>query len=433
MSDSPLSSVRQVRERIEARFGERFDLVVDWLGDYGWLSLGGIIVVVAFLQLYGPLPAARSTVLLLVIGLALVVWGLALRRARWVLETASQWAWPLIGAFAVLMVALQASGVLTDYWTTILLELSIFAVLALSWDLVGGQTGYPSFGNMAFFGVGAYTSAILVKKFGVDVFPAFAAAGLAAIVFAAFIGLIVLRLRGHYFAIATLGVLLASTQIATNLEITNGSSGIILLEAGGPINDVLLETFALSQQGLTYYLIVGVLVAEIAVVYFLTGTRFGYILNTIRDDEQKATSMGINTTYYKTGAWMLAALFTGLVGAVWAPYSTFVNPAQAFNPAWNVELIVMAFLGGPGTVAGPVLGAFGLGGFIFQIETFFSGWQLAVLGIAVILTVIAFPQGLVGQLQERASAMEYFRHGGGAAGEDGTEPDTEATDGGNQP
>ena len=429
MSGGPLSSVRVVRERIAARFGERFELISDWLGDYGWLALGGLIVVVAILQLYGPLPAARSTVLLLVIGVALVLWGLALRRARQVLDTASRWGWPLVGAFALLMVALQASGVLGDYWTTILLELFMFAVLALSWDLVGGQTGYPSFGNMAFFGVGAYTSAILVKHYAWDLFPAFAVAGVAAVVFAAFIGLIVLRLRGHYFAIATLGVLLASTQIALNLEITNGSSGIILLDFGGSLNDFLLETFALSQQGLTYYLMLAILVGEIAVVYFLTDTRFGYILNTIRDDEQKATSMGINTTYYKTGAWMLAALFTGLVGAVWAPYSTFVNPAQAFNTAWNVEMIVMAFLGGPGTVAGPVLGAFGLGGFIFQIETFFSGWQLAVLGVAVILTVIAFPQGLVGQLRERASALEYFKHGGGAAGQGG-EPGTEVTDGG---
>lgn len=388
-----------------------------FLGRYGWFLFGGLLVSFSLAQLYGPLPATRPTAFQLFIGLGAVVWGLALRDARRVLDVADRHGWLLLVAFAGLAVGLKAAGLLGDYWTTIALQLYVFAVLALSWDLVGGQTGYPSFGNMAFFGVGAYTSAILLESYGAGLPLAFAAAGLAALAFAGVIGLIVLRLRGHYFAIATLGVLLAAREIGRNLEVTGGASGIILLDV--------------PPQTLFYYAILGVLVVEVAVVYFLTGTRFGYILNTIRDDEQKAASMGINTTYYKTGAWMLAALFTGLVGAMWAPYNTFVDPQQAFNLAWNVELIVMAFLGGPGTVAGPVLGALGLGGFIFQIETFFSGWQLAVLGVAVVVTVVAFPQGVVGQLHERASAMEYFEHGGGAAGGDAAEPG--AADGGEEP
>ena len=256
---------------------------------------------------------------------------------------------------------------------------------------------------MAFFGIGAYTSAILVGEFGISLVPAFVVAGLSSLLFAGVIGIIVLRLKGHYFAIATLGVLLSSREIARNLEITGGASGIILLDV--------------PPQALFYYSILSILVAEIAIVSFLVETRFGFTLNAIRDDELKVESMGINTTYYKTGAWMLAALFTGLAGAMWAPYNTFVDPQQAFNLAWNVELIVMAFLGGTGTVVGPVLGAFGLGVFIFQIESFFSGWQLVVLGVAIIVTIDRFPRGIVGNLEQRASAQEYFKHGGAAAGE----------------
>jgi len=371
-------------------------------GERLWALFGLVVVYLTLLQLYGPLPAADSSALLFVVGFLALVWDVALDRARQVLDASDRYGWALLAAFAAVAVAVKAAGLLGQFWTSVALQMYIFGVLALSWDLLGGQTGYPSFGNMAFFGVGAYTSAILFKTYGVSLPLSFVAAAVAALVFAAIIGLLVLRLQGGYFAIATLGVLLVAIQVARNLDITGGPDGIILLDV--------------PPQSVFYYTILATLVVEIAVVYYLLDSRFGYILNTIRDDEEKATAMGINTTYYKTAAWMLAALFTGLVGAMWAPYNTFVDPQQAFNTAWNVEFIVMAFLGGTGTVAGPVLGAFGLWALVLQIDTFFPGLQLIVLGVVVIVTVVQFPEGVVGQLRERASAMEYYKHGGGAAG-----------------
>lgn len=312
--------------------------------------------------------------------------------------------WRLLAAFAVVAGALPVLGLEGGFYMSVLSELFMFGVLALSWDLIGGQTGYPSFGQMAFFGIGAYTTGILVKKFSVAFPVAFLVAGVLALVAAAAIGVIVLRLRGHYFAIATLGILLAFHQITRNLEITNGPDGIILLESPSA------TTF--------YYVFLSLLVAEMAVVYYLTRTRFGYTLNAIRDDEEKATAMGVNTTYYKTAAWMLAALFTGMAGGAWSLFNTFVDPATAYNGAWNVELIAMSLLGGAGTVAGPVIGAFGLHGLIaLVIDPYFSGWQLGVLGAVVIVTVVSLPNGVVGWLTERASAMEYYKHGGQAADE----------------
>ena len=334
-------------------------------------------------------------------------------RAGLLLRTARQHAWALLVAFAVVG-ALIPLAEITSYHRTVLSELYMFGVLALSWDLVGGQTGYPSFGNMVFFGVGAYVSAILLKDFEVAFTAALAAAGVAAVVFAIVVGLIVLRLRGEYFAIATLGVMLAALQISRNLEITGGATGKILL-------DVPPETTF-------YYLFLGLLVAEIAVVLYLTRTRFGYVLNAIRDDEGKVTSMGRNTTYYKTAAWTLSALFTGLVGAAWAPFNTFVNPQTAYNLAWNVEIITMALVGGTGTVAGPVLGAFGLRLSIFWIDQTFPGWQLVVLGAVIVGTVLLMPAGVVGTLRERASAMEYYRFGGQSAGKSDEDADVR-TDG----
>jgi branched-chain amino acid transport system permease protein len=312
-----------------------------------------------------------------------------------------QHAWTLLFVGAVLGALPPVFGLEEGYYMTVLSEMFLFGILALSWDIVGGQTGYPSFGNMAFFGIGAYTTAILVKDVGTAFPVAMVGAGLVAVVFAAIIGAAVLRLRGHYFAIATLGVLLAAQQVSRNLEITGGASGKILLDV--------------PPGTAFYYLFLGLLVAEMAVVYYLSNTRFGFVLNAIRDDEEKATSMGFNTTYYKTAAWMLAALFTGAAGGGYSLFNTFINPQTAYNGAWNVELIAMALIGGSGTVFGPVIGAFGLHTIIEIVETAFVGWQLVLLGAAVIVTVIGFPEGLVGTLREYAGEMEYYKRGGMAA------------------
>lgn len=307
----------------------------------------------------------------------------------------------LLAALLVVGVVVPFLGP-SSFEQTVLIEMFMFAILALSWDLIGGQTGYPSFGNMAFFGIGAYTTAILVKDAGIAFPVAFVVAGLLAVVFAAIIGLIVLRLRGGYFAIATLGVLLAAQQLTRIAEFTGGASGIILLQT--PTGREF------------YYIFLGILVVEAGVVMYLSRSRFGLVLNAIRDDEGKATAMGYDTTYYKTTAWMLAGLFTGVAGGAWSLFNTFVNPLTAYNTAWNVELIAMALLGGTGTVAGPIIGAFGLHFLIrYVIDSFFTGWQLVVLGGLVITTVIAMPKGIVGTIEDHASAMEYYKHGGQAA------------------
>jgi branched-chain amino acid transport system permease protein len=335
--------------------------------------------------------------------------------ARGLLDFGDDYAWAILGVFALVLAVpvvpallgafglvgegVAAMGLQGGFWLTLLVEMLVFAVLALSWDLVGGQTGYPSFGNMAFFGVGAYTTAILWKDFGVGLVLAVPVAGLVAAGFAVVVGLAVLRLRGHYFAIGTLGVLLAAQQFSRYLDITGGSSGKILL--GAPAEEFF------------YAFYVALLVAEVAVVLYLSNTRFGQVLNAIRDDERKATAMGVNTTYYKTAAWTLAAVFTGLAGGAFGVFSTFVDPRIAWNLSWNVELIAMALIGGTGTVAGPVVGAFALHYLIVQIETLFTGYQLMVLGAVVILTVVLFPDGVVGTLREKAGAMRYYEVGGG--------------------
>jgi branched-chain amino acid transport system permease protein len=338
----------------------------------------------------------------------------ALARA---LAVTSRHAWLLLVALVAVAATLPLLG-LTGFYMTVVSEMFVFAVLALSWDLVGGQTGYPSFGNMAFFGFGAYTTAILLKDAGVAFPLAFLAAGPVAVAFALAIGLAVLRLRGGYFAIATLGVLLVAVQVSRNVEFTGGASGKILLDVPPEV------TF--------YYLFLIILAVEAAVVLYLTRTQFGYVLNAIRDDEDRAIAMGINTTYYKTAAWVLSALFTGWVGGAWGTFNTFIDPQTAYNLGWNVELITMALIGGAGTVAGPILGAFAVTLVIFFVDTVFPGWQLVALGTIIVATVLLLPNGIVGTIEERAAAMEYYRIGSGDAGAEvegeSVDTDSEVTD-----
>ncbi|WP_158059325.1 branched-chain amino acid ABC transporter permease [Halorussus halophilus] len=324
------------------------------------------------------------------------------------LAATSRYAWVILAVFVVVGALLPVFG-LSGFYMTVVADMLVFAVLALSWDLVGGQTGYPSFGNMAFFGFGAYTTAILLKDVGVAFPMAVFAAGFVAVGFALVIGLAVLRLRGGYFAIATLGVLLVAIQLSRNFEFTGGASGKILLDIPPE------ETF--------YYVFLVILAVEVAVVLYLTRTRFGYVLNAVRDDEDRAIAMGFDTTYYKTAAWMLSALFTGWVGGAWGAYNTFIDPQTAYNLGWNVELITMALIGGAGTVAGPIVGAFALTLVIFAVNTMFPGWQLVALGLIIIATVLLLPEGIVGTLEERASGMEYYR-----VGADTSEEEAEVTD-----
>jgi len=324
-------------------------------------------------------------------------------RVRAWFEFGGRHAWTLLGVG--LLVGAVVPFIIGDgFYLSVAGEMLMFAVLALSWDIVGGQTGYPSFGQMAFFGIGGYVTAIMFRDFGVF-WPGLVLAGVLSLVAAAVIGAVVLRLRGGYFAIATLGILLTLTEVTRNISVTNGVDGISFLST------LPATTF--------YYVFLGLLGVEAGLLYYLSQTRFGYTLNAIRDDEAKVNAMGVNTTYYKVTAWMLAALFTGMAGGAWSLFNFFVDPLTAYNTAWNVELIAMALLGGTGTIVGPILGGMGLHAVIrLFVETYFTGWQLGLLGLIIIVTIIVVPSGVVGWLGERASAMDYYEHGGGAAGEE---------------
>lgn len=330
----------------------------------------------------------------------------------------------LAGYAAVLLLALAAPYLFPAYQSQ-MTELWLFVVFALTWDLVGGHMGYNSFGNVVFVGVGVYACAVTQVGLVYDVGAYTAAKGggtefvfdrtqyltglamglpvaaIAAGLVAAVLGSAVLGLRGHYFAICTLGLGIAAGEIASGIDWLGGGSGMTVPEAPRELGNI---------GTLYYYLAFGLACITFAVIAWLLSTRFGLAINAIRDDEDKAEAMGLYTTRIKVTAWVVAAVFLGLAGGLYGNVKLFIDPIDvAFSGATiGVWMVLMAILGGKGSLWGPIVGAV-----VFQITkelfwTFLLGWQLVALGALIVAIVVFFPEGIMGWLRERFP--ERFGH-----------------------
>lgn len=271
----------------------------------------------------------------------------------------------------------------------------MFATLAIGWNIIGGYAGYASFGNVVFFGLGGYTVAALMSKAGWNFWPALVAAAVLAVVFAVLVGAPVLRLRGHYFAIATLGVAEGMREIVTNMSsITGGGAGITI-----PAIGVEATTSYPGNTGFYYYFLVLMLVA-LAVEWAVARTRFGYSLRAIHQDEDAAAAVGINTTRAKIAAYALCGLLTSMAGAIYAFQQVTIYPARLFSVEITVLMVGMAVIGGSGTVMGPIVGAFVLQFLSEFLRQNFLDLHLFIFGAIIVLAVLFLPEGIVNFLSE---------------------------------
>jgi branched-chain amino acid transport system permease protein len=272
----------------------------------------------------------------------------------------------------------------------------ILATLAQSWNIIGGYTGYPSFGNSVFYGLGGYGVAIAMVQYGLP-FPAGLAIGISlAVGFAILLGLPVLRLRGHYFAIATLGLAEVMTAIVSNLEIAGRNVGLILPLVKG---DALFFELSLI-----------LLVVTTLAVTWISRSRFGFGLIAIRENEQAAAVMGVNTTLYKILAFALCSVFAAVAGGIHAYWITYLDPGSAFDVALNVKMIIMAVFGGPGTIFGPVLGAFVLSAISEILATKVTSLASVFFGIVIVAAIVFMPRGFADLVRRfRQSGWRYFQ------------------------
>jgi branched-chain amino acid transport system permease protein len=273
-------------------------------------------------------------------------------------------------------------------WTLIVL----YVVLAQGWNFIGGFTGYAAFGNVAFFGIGAYSTGIFLEQgrpFWLGVVAGLVSAGL----FAFLLGLPVLRLRGHYFAIATLGTAVALGEFAAAKNI-GGSGGEVSLNPpdGG-----------LGIYTAFFYAFLALAVITLLVTTWLTRTRVGYALVAIRENEAAAEALGIPTLRYKVTAFVLSALPTAIAGGLWAYWSLGFEPTGeggAFDVGFSVAMVLMTFLGGTGTIVGPVIGAIIIEWLDTQSTVLFTDVHGILFGLLIALVTIFMPQGLLRLVQE---------------------------------
>jgi len=297
--------------------------------------------------------------------------------------------------------AAQQAGLplLTDkLWFRIATTVAMFVVMASAWNIIGGLTGYASFGNVAFFGLGAYTAGVVVTNLGLPFALALVLAPLVAAAFAVIVGIPLLRLRGHYFAVATLGVGVAVGEVVNNIEPLGAATGLFL-----PI---------VRSDLLFFYLMLGAALLAVLTTWVILRTRFGYGLLAIRENEEAAAVIGVNTTFYKVAAFCIAAALTGIAGAIFAQWNSFINQDNAFAISDNVQMILMAVIGGTGTVLGPVAGAISLELIIQTLAGGGSGSVFSQIGLGVLLAVcvIFIPRGVIDFFGGRSRlSLRYFR------------------------
>lgn len=284
---------------------------------------------------------------------------------------------------------------------TILLSM----VLTSSLNILLGYTGYVSFGHVVFFGLGGYAGLFMMAVVGWSLWPAMIAGGAASGLLAFLLGKAILRLRGAYFALATIGVNEAVRAFINNFDPLGGPVGISL-------NFQTYNNYggAANALWLAYYILIALAVGNILLSYLIKTSKFGLGLMAIREDEDAAEVMGVVTPNAKTWAYVLSAILPGVVGVLFFFKNGNIEPPQAFRLNLSIELLVMVMLGGYGTVLGPILGAAGyqrLRGFLLTSDLF-KNIQLSVAGVLLLIIILFIPAGAVGWLRQRFPVLRRF-------------------------
>ncbi|HYS99351.1 MAG TPA: branched-chain amino acid ABC transporter permease [Thermoplasmata archaeon] len=276
---------------------------------------------------------------------------------------------------------------------TFLTSLLFYVALAYSINLITGLTGYVSFGQVVFMGVGGYALGYSVSTLNLPPLVGVALGGVVGFVLALGIGIVTLRFRGVYFAIATLVTALAALQIILVTPALNDGQGIVL-------------NVGFQARG-WFYSILLIVAAEVVVTYFATHGRIGYGIRAIKGDEDAARALGIDATRIKLYLFMLSGFFAGASGAVFAWFTSGVYPYVVFDLTFSLFMLAMIIVGGMGTNVGPFLGAV-----IVYVSYWYAltvpsllGLAFAAIGVLVILVALLIPEGIVGTLRRRVPVL----------------------------
>ncbi|MCW5749520.1 MAG: branched-chain amino acid ABC transporter permease [Alphaproteobacteria bacterium] len=283
----------------------------------------------------------------------------------------------------------------SEFWRNWVMMALFYALLGQAWNILGGYGGQFSFGHAAFFGTGAYCSAILHVHYGVNPWIALPAAGMAAGLVGAFIGFLSFRygLRGSYFALVTLAFAEVLRILANTVPITGKGVGLLIPLDPGAAN------MQFADRTGYFYLILAFVGLALLLTLWLEHSRFGARLVAVRENEDAARALGVDVFRTKLAAITLSGALAGLGGSYYAQLFLYLDPGIAYGPAISVEALLVPIVGGMGTLFGPLLGSFALHGVSELAKLAFgeaAGLDLALYGVLLVLMVMFMPNGLFG-------------------------------------
>jgi branched-chain amino acid transport system permease protein len=311
----------------------------------------------------------------------------------------ARWRWAAV-ALLLVVAAVFPLALTGQLVTQIAVDTLIFLGATAAWNIFSGYTGYISLGHAVFFGSGAYTAAVAAQDWGLGgatEFLLLPLAGAVAAVIAVPFGLIALRVKRHTFVVITIAVFFIFQLMAFNLSVTGGSVGInapFLAWAPNTYNDPF------------YYMALIIAVATVGLSWLIRGSRFGLQLRAIRDDEDRARSLGVQAMRVKLAAFVISGAITGLIGALWFFFIVQVLPQYGFDPLFDLSIVLMAFIGGLGTVGGPVLGALILEPAQQYLTLHYNNSYLGeiIWGALFLLVILFLPRGIIPTARERLAA-----------------------------
>ena len=297
--------------------------------------------------------------------------------------------WILIGCVALFILCLVPLIVTTRYIMHLFNLAVIFAILTLGLNFLWGWTGLISFATAGFWGIGAYTSALLAVNLGVPFWLGLPCGAITATVFGFIMGFPTLKLRGHYLAMATLAFNIIIVLVLINWDsFTRGGDGI----TGIPVP--VLGSFEFNTDNRFFYINLAVLVLLFIGAMRIRKSRIGRAFEAIRESEIAGEVMGINTHAIKILAFALSAFYSGIAGSLYAHVTMYISP-DIFNFLESVKILVMVLIGGSGSIVGALMGGFILT-FLPEALRFLSNWYMAIYGVGIIVLIVYMPAGITG-------------------------------------
>ncbi len=309
-----------------------------------------------------------------------------------------------IGAAALLALLAAPLAINSPFVYHLAVQVCIFGALATAWNIVGGYAGQLSLGHAVFYAIGSYAATMLVIHFGLSPWIGMFGGAIVAVVASLVIAYPTLRLRGPFFALATIAFLEVCRLLVVHFEgLTGGSAGLNV-----PLN-IGLQWMIFREKWAYLAIAFGFLVVTLWISWLIRYSRFGFYLIAVREREDAARAVGINAVKVKIAAAVISAALTSILGSFHAMYLTFIEPSAAFSLELSIQIAMFALIGGLGTVAGPLLGTI----LVLPAAELSRGWLSAlgngthgfVYGVVLVLVVLFFPRGLVGHLGGRALAL----------------------------